>query len=200
MAVPDFLMVKIPEYLKGVKMSKLFRKPAEEFEVNGEKVHVRALPLGLVLRLKAIRKPVAEAISKLKNVGVNDFEEVTHTTPKPTEEDPEAIELMKKTSHAAPNSVAITQVTTLRSQGIEALFDCLLDENLLAEILTGSVEELKGIKPEELFSANGEQSIDIATAAELFGCIVNVNMEGFKSLGKYWSPLKSILEGVGLSK
>ncbi len=181
-------------------MSKLFRKPAEEFEVNGEKVHVRALPLGLVLRLKGIRKPVAEAIAKLKNVGVNDFEEVTHTTPKPTENDPEAIELIKKTSHAAPSPVAITQVTTLRTQGIEALFDCLLDDNLLAEVLTGSIEELKGINPEELFSATGEQSIDIATAAELFGCIVNVNMEGFKSLGKYWSPLKSILEGVGLNK
>jgi len=181
-------------------MSKLFRKPAEEFEVNGEKVHVRALPLGLVLRLKGIRKPVAEAIAKLKRVGVNDFEEVTHTTPKPSEQDPEAIELMKKTSHAAPSPVAITQVTTLRTQGIEALFDCLLNDDLLAEILTGSVEELNGINPEELFAASGEQSIDVATAAELFGCIINVNMEGFKSLGKYWSPLKTILEGVGLSK
>ena len=181
-------------------MSKLFRKPAEEFEVNGEKVHVRALPLGLVLRLKEIRKPVAEAIAKLKNIGVNDFEEVTHTTPKPTEGDPDAIELMKKTSHTAPNSVAITQVTTLRAQGIEALFDCLLDDNLLAEILTASVVELKDVGPEELFSASGDQSIDIATAAELFGCIVSVNMEGFKSLGKYWSPLKTILNGVGLKQ
>ena len=181
-------------------MSKLFRKPAEEFEVNGEKVHVRALPLGLVLRLKEIRKPVAEAIAKLKNIGVNDFEEVTHTTPKPSEKDPDAIELMKKTSHAAPSSVAITQVTTLRAQGIEALFDCLLDDNLLAEVLTGSVVELKDIEPKDLFSATGEQSIDIATAAELFGCIVSVNMEGFKSLGKYWSPLKSILNGVGLKQ
>lgn len=193
-------MVKKPEYLKGVRMSKLFRKPAEEFDVNGEKVHVKALPLGLVLRLKEIRKPVAEAIAKLKNIGVNDFEEVTHTTPKPTKSDPDAIELMKKTSHTAPNSVAITQVTTLRAQGIEALFDCLLNDNLLAEILTASVVELKGVEPEELFSATGDQSIDIATAAELFGCIVSVNMEGFKSLGKYWSPLKKILDGVGLNK
>jgi len=181
-------------------MSKLFRKPAEEFKVNGEKVHVRALPLGLVLRLKGIRKPVAEAIAKLKNVGMSDFEEVTHTNPKPTESDPEAIELMKKTHHSAPSPVSVTQVTTLRTQGIEALFECLLDENLLAEVLTGSVEELKDIQPEELFAANGEQSIDIATAAELFGCIINVNMEGFKSLGKYWSPLKSMLEGVGLKE
>ncbi len=181
-------------------MSRLFRKPAEEFEVNGEKVHVRALPLGLVLRLKGIRKPVAEAIAKLKNIGVSDFEEVTHSTPKPTDKDPEAIEVMNKTSHSAPNQAAITQMTTLRAQGIEALFDCLLDDNLLAEILTGSVVELNGIKPEELFSATGEQSIDIATAAELFGCIVSVNMEGFKSLGKYWSPLKTILNGVGLKQ
>ena len=161
---------------------------------------MRALPLGLVLRLKEIRKPVAEAIAKLKNIGVNDFEEVTHTTPKPTENDPEAIEIMSKTSHAAPSPVSITQVTTLRAQGIEALFDCLLDDNLLAEILTASVVELKGVGPEELFSATGDQSIDIATAAELFGCIVSVNMEGFKSLGKYWSPLKTILNGVGLKQ
>lgn len=181
-------------------MSKLFRKPAEEFTVNGEKVHVRALPLGLVLRLKEIRKPIANAIAKLKGIGVSDFEEVTHTNPKPTKEDPDAIELMKKTSHTAPNAAAITQVTTLRSQGIEALFDCLLDDDLLAEVLTGSVEELKDISPEELFASNGDKSIDIATAGELFGCIVNVNMEGFKSLGKYWSPLKTILNGVGLNK
>ena len=181
-------------------MSKLFRKPAEEFKINGEKLHIRPLPLGMVLRLKGIRKPVAEAIAKLKNVGVSDFEEVTHTTPKPTKEDPEAIEIMNKTSHAAPSPVSITQVTTLRAQGIEALFDCLLNENLLAEIFTGSVDELKDKNPDDLFSSTGDDSIDIATAAEIFGCIIQVNGEGFKSLGKFWSPLKTMLDGVGLSK
>lgn len=178
----------------------MFRKEAEEFEINDKKIHVRALPLGLVLRLKEIRKPVAEAIAKLKSVVINDFEEVTNTEPAPTDKDPEAISVIQKTSHTAPSSVSVTQVTTLKAQGIEALFNCLLDENLLAEIFTGSVKEYAGIKPEELFAGTGEKALDIATAAEIFGCIVKVNMEGFKSLGKYWSPLKAMLEGVGLNK
>ncbi len=181
-------------------MSNLFRKAAEEYKVNGKMLHIRPLPVGLVLRLKTIRKPVAEAIAKLKAVGVNDFEEVTHTNPKPTKEDPESIEYIKKTSHKAPSSEAVEQTVNNRTEGIEALFNCFLEEKLIAEILIGSVEELKGITPEQLFDPVGDQSIDIAVAAEIFGCIVEVNKKGFERLGKYWHPLKSMIESVQTKK
>lgn len=169
----------------------IFKKKAEEFEINGEQVSIRPLGIKTLFKLKDLRAPVAEAIAKLKTININDFEKITHSTPKPTEADPDAIELMDKTTTTAPNPAAVTQMLTSRAQGIEAIFDCLLQDGLIADILVDSVDKLKEIGVDKVLD-----EIDIPTAMELFGCIIKVNIGGFESLGKYWHPLKSMLEAV----
>ncbi len=169
----------------------IFKKDPKEFEVNGKTVKIRPLGLKVIFKLKNLKGPMAEAIAKLKPLNVNNFEKIVHSTPMPTEADPDAIEMIDKTTTSAPSVANVAQTVVNRAQGVEAIFDCILQDDLLADILKDSVEELHDTPREEIL-----EQIDIPTAFELFGCIVQVNKGGFESLGKYWLPLKSFLDGV----
>lgn len=166
----------------------LFKKAAEEFTINEETVKIRPLGLKVLFKLKDLKGPVAEAIAKLRSIGINDFEKITHSIPKPTEADPDALEMTDKTTTSAPNPAAITQALHSRKQGVEALFDCLLQDDLIYEILRDSVVEMYEWDLEKI-----RDDVDIPTALELFGCIIKVNAGGFESLGKYWAPLKDMV-------
>ncbi len=179
-------------------MSNVFRKKAKEFTVNGEKIMVRPLGIGTIIQLKELRGPVASAIANLKSVGINDFEEVTHSSPKPTDADPDGLELIKKTSHSAPSPAMFKQVTDAKAEGIKALFDCLLQEDLLDSILRQSVDVFKDREKGSLLDAESDESLDIPTCVEILGYIVEVNIGGFESLGKSWPQLKKYLAGLGV--
>jgi hypothetical protein len=175
----------------------IYRKPAVECEIDGTKIHVKPLGIGVVLALRELKTPLAQAIAKFKPIGIQDFKTVKHTTPKPTEHDPEAIEYIEQTEHTAPNAAAITQAMTNKTQAVEALFDCLFQEQLLGKVFSSSVVEFKGLTHEQLFDEDGDKSMDIPTAMEIMGHIVEANMKGFESLGKSWLPLKNLLGGLG---
>ena len=128
---------------------------------------------------------------------VHGFEEIKHSTPKPTDGDPDAIELIEKTSHKAPSTDAIAAVVAKRQTGVEALFDVLIQEDLLEEILISSIDVFKECPPKGIFDSKSEFCIDIPTAITMFGHIVEVNIGGFEGLGKSWHPLKKILEDMG---
>jgi len=165
----------------------LFKKKAEEFTINGETVKIRPLGLKVLFKLKDLKGPVAEAISKLRSIGINDFVKITHSIPKPTEADPDALEMTDKTTTSAPNPAAITQALQSRKQGVEALFDCLLQDGLIAEILKDSVADFANMDADRIMD-----ELDIPTALELFAYIIKVNAGSFESLGKYWAPLKDM--------
>ena len=169
----------------------IFKRDPKEFEIDGEKVMVSPLGIRTLFKLQALKKPVAEAISKLKSVGINDFEKITHSIPKPTETDPDALELTDKTTTSAPNPAAITAALTARSQGIEAIFDCILQKDLLACVLRDSLQILSEKTDEEIL-----EMFDIPSVSELLCCIVKVNAGSFESLGKYLPHLKSVVAGV----
>jgi hypothetical protein len=169
----------------------LFKKKAQEFEINGETVKIRPLGLKVLFKLKDLKGPVAEAIAKLRSIGINDFEKITHSIPKPTEADPDALEMTDKTTTSAPNPAAITQALQSRRQGVEALFDCLLQDGLISEILIDSVVELQNEGVDTVMA-----KVDIPTAIEIFACIIKVNAGSFESLGKYWAPLKDMVGKV----
>lgn len=173
-------------------MSSLYRKDPVVCEVNGKKVTIRPLGIGIVLSLKEIRKPVADAIAKFTKVNVSDYKQTLHSTPKPTKDDPDAFEYIDRTEHSAPSPVAVTQVVNNKSQAIEALFNCLLEERIIAKVFTSSVKEFKGMNHEQLFS-DEDNAMDLPTAVEYLGHIIDVNTEGFKNLGKSFSPLKKFV-------
>lgn len=175
----------------------MFRKKATEHKINEETIHIQPLGMGIIMELKALGNPIAVAISKLKTIGVQDFEEYTHSIPKPTEDDKDALELTKKVSHSAPSMESIDKVLGNREEGIKALFDILFREDLIGRILISSVVELKDIDPKELFIVGHENCMDMPTLIEIFGIIVDVNVGGFKSLGKSWLPLIDTLKEVG---
>jgi len=171
----------------------IFKKASTEFTMNDTKIKISPLGLPLIFRLKSLKEPMARAVANLFNpAGINDFEKVTHSTPKPTDSDGEAIELIDKTTTKAPSPTAITQAITSKQQGVEAIFDCLLQDGLLADILIDSVDVLKDKTPENVMVG-----IDIPSAVELFGHIVEVNIGGFDRLGKSWSHLKKFMGQAG---
>ncbi len=171
----------------------LFRKDAKEFEINGEKIKISPLGIKVIFKLKDLKTSVSEAVAKLMPSGqISDFEKITHSTPKPSDEQPDAIELIDKTTTSAASPASITQSVSLKQQGISAIFDCLLQDDLMGEILINSVDKFKDMTPDQLFN-DDDKGLDLPTALEIFGCIVEVNIGGFERLGKYWSPLKNLM-------
>lgn len=170
----------------------IFRKKAKKFIVNDEEVMIRPLGMRAIMDLQSLKGPIAMAIAKLRSVSVNDYEEVTHTTPMPTDNDPDAIELIKKESHTAPSSEAIIQAIENKAQGIEAIFDCLFQERLLSKILYTSIEGIAYDDSDKILD-----EMDMPTMIEILGHIIEVNMGGFESLGKSWHPLIESLKAMG---
>jgi hypothetical protein len=173
----------------------IFRKLAKEYEINGVKVMISPLKVGTLLRVQGLSKAISEAIAKLRNIIVNDYEQIKNSKPNPTEQDKEAIEYYEKTTHKAPEISAISLVIQNKQEGIRALFDCLFQNDLLETILRTSVDAFKDVPKGELLNEDSEFAIDIPTALEAFIAIVEVNAGGFQELGKF-SHLLAKLQGV----
>lgn len=166
-------------------MSNIFSKPAKEFEVNGNKIKVTPLKMGVLLQIKGLSNAVAEAFAKLKTVSINDYEKTVNSHPNPTETDKEAIDYVERTVHKAPDTSLFSMVMRNKQEGIKALFDCLFENNILETILRTSINVFKDVPEGELFGVQGDNAIDMPTAFELFMCVVEVNMGGFSELGKF---------------
>lgn len=173
----------------------LFRKPPREFTINGEKVMIAPLRVGVLLQVQNLSNAVAAAVAKLRTNIINDYEHVESTTPKPTEKDADAIEFYKKTLHKAPEISMFSLMIRNKEEGIKALFDCLFKHDLLEEILITSVDRFAGMQKGVLFDPRNENGLDIPTALELFIAIVEVNAGGFAEMGKF-SRLLSTFQGA----
>lgn len=174
-------------------MSKVYRKRAVAFTINGEEVNIRPLGIGYIVQLKKLKTPIAEAITKLKPIVSQAYEEFTTAEPSPTETDPENVTASSKKKFSPLSQEAIANDIDRRTQGIEALFNIFLEEDLIEDIFRNSIEDFEKCDKGEIL-----KKMDIPTAAEIFAHIVEVNIEGFKGLGKYWNPLKNIMDKVGV--
>lgn len=173
----------------------IFKKPAKEFKINGQKVMISPLKMGTLLRVQGLAKAVSEAFAKLRSVSINDYEKVINSKPNPTEKDGEAIEYVEKTTHKAPDVSNLSFSIRTKQEGIQALFDCLFQNSLLETVLRTSVDVFKDVPEGQLFNEMSEDSLDIPTALEFFVNIVEVNVGGFSELGKF-SSLLSTIQGI----
>ena len=176
-------------------MSTIFGKPYKEFEVNGNTISVRPLPIGVVLTLKSLRDPLATAISKIRAKADTGYEDYVRSIPVPIKGNPDAMEVVKKSVSPGETPDVVAFLTKEREEGIKAIFDTVIQEGLLTKILCSSVLEFKG-KEKEILDENSDYCVDLPTAMEIFGCIVDVNIGGFEQLGKYWKPLNTVLKGL----
>jgi hypothetical protein len=176
-------------------MSNIFRKPAKEVEINGEKLLISPLKVGTLLQIRTLGDSVAEAIAKLRNVPMGDFEQVTTTEPCPTEGDPTNMKTAQKTTTKAPDISSVSLIVKNKQDGIKALFDCLFKNDLLEEIFRTSVDRFKAVPKGQLFDVESEDSLDVPTALEILMAIVEVNIGGFTDLGKF-SRLLTMFQGA----
>lgn len=177
-------------------MSNIFRKPAQEFEINGEKVLISPLKLGTLLKVQDLAQSVSEAFAKLRSVMINEYEKVTNSSPSPTEKDKDASIYTMKEVHHAPEISLVSLTIKNKQEGVKALFDCLFQNNLLEDVLIQSVDRFKHIPKGTLLDPTNEESLDLPTALEILLAIVEVNMGGFSELGKFSRLLTSFQAAV----
>jgi hypothetical protein len=149
-----------------------------------------------LLQVKNISKAVAEAIAKLRAVATTDYESIKNTKPAPTEGDKDAIEYYEKVTHKAQEPSVISMMLQNKQQGIEAIFDCLFQNNLLDEILRTSVNVFKEVPAGELMNPDSEYALDLHTALEYFIAIFEMNTGGFSELGKFSRLLETFREAA----
>lgn len=176
-------------------MGNIFRRPAKEFTINDEKVMISPLKVGTLLRVQDLTKAISEAIAKLRGVPIQEFERIANSTPAPHDKDAEAAIVMEKTVTKAPELSMVSLVVRNRQEGIQALFDCLLKNDLLEEVLLTSVDKFKGLAKGELFDSHKDDSMDLPTALDYLIAIVEVNAGGFMEMGKF-SRLQGMFQGA----
>lgn len=173
----------------------VYRKPPKEFTINEQQVLISPLKVGTLLRVKNLSKAVAEAFAKLRSTMINDYEQVKNTKPAPSDSDKDAIEYYEKTTHKAPEISAVSLVLRNRQEGIEALFKCFFENDLLEDILRSSVNVFRDIPKGSLLDPEKEDSLDLPTALDYFIAIIEVNAGSFAELGKF-SHLLAKFQGV----